>query len=399
MIKVTMPKLGLTMKEGKIVKWHKREGDKVNKGEPLVEIETEKITSVVESPATGILNQIVVQDDSTVPVTETIAVIEEMEEVESDQGGSAQETAGVSPGEKIEREEAVAVERSPAKIRVSPLAQKIADKHAVDLLAIKGTGLGGTITKDDVQKLVDSREDGSPESVGPRILEIVEMNAPRRKTAEKLAQMHQETPHVTITMPVDATSVVEMRNDIKEAVEKKTGKKLTFTHIFAKAVSLALEEYREINARLAEDKIITIEDINLGIAVDVEKGLLVPVVKNSQGMNLIDIVVKISDLMEKARSGRLSLDDMTGGTFTISNLGVYDVDIFTPLLNPPECSILGIGKIFKRAWVVGDRIEARPIVTFSMTFDHRIIDGALAARFLQRVKGILEDPEDIARES
>ena len=382
------------MQEGKIVKWHKKEGDRVEKDEPLFEIETEKITKDIESPVSGILKKIVAPVDEIVPVTVTVALIEEAGEV-----APKEEPAEVPLEKGKDSEKMKVVEKPLFKDRVSPLARKIAEDNNIDLSEIKGTGLGGMVTKNDVLKVVELKKQISLEPSVPGIAETMEMSLTRRKTAERLAQMHRETPHVTITTPIDLTYSVDLRNRLQEKIDKETGNKLTYTHIFAKAVSLALKEFQDINSRLVENKILRIKDINLGIAVDVEDGLVVPMIKNAGEMSLKELVIKISELMEKARNKGLSFDDITGGTFTISNIGIFDVDVFTPLINPPECAILRIGKMFKRAWVVSDQIEIRPIVTFSLTFDHRIIDGALAARFLQKIKEILENPKDITAEN
>ena len=175
---------------------------------------------------------------------------------------------------------------------------------------------------------------------GMEILETIELSLPRRKTAQRLSQMHRDAPHVTITTPVDLSKTVDLRNRLKTRIDKQTGKKLTYTHIFARAVTLALKEFPDINSRLVGGDIFKIKDINLGIAVDVDEGLIVPVVKNAGEMDLTDLLLKMYELVDKAVNKKLALDDITGGTFTISNLGMFDVDVFTPLINPPECSIL-----------------------------------------------------------
>ena len=392
MAKVEMPKLGLTMEEGKIIKWYKNEGDRVKKNEPLFEVETEKITSDVESPLSGVLIKIMVPAGSTVAVSEVIAQIREIEGVELDEG-PVEEQINKVPERDIERKKEKVIERSQSSAGVSPLARKIAESHNIDLSGIKGTGLGGMISKEDVMKIVGSEKKIPPEMAGMEILETIELSLPRRKTAQRLSQMHRDAPHVTITTPVDLSKTVDLRNRLKTRIDKQTGKKLTYTHIFARAVTLALKEFPDINSRLVGGDIFKIKDINLGIAVDVDEGLIVPVVKNAGEMDLTDLLLKMYELVDKAVNKKLALDDITGGTFTISNLGMFDVDVFTPLINPPECSILGIGKMFKRAWVVDDKVEVRPVATFSLTFDHRIVDGAGAARFLQRIKEILENPD------
>ncbi|HEB31862.1 MAG TPA: 2-oxo acid dehydrogenase subunit E2 [Spirochaetes bacterium] len=391
MVNVEMPKLGLTMEEGKIIKWHKSEGDSVIKNEPLFEVETEKITSDVESPVSGVLTRIIVPAGSTVPVSELVAHIGETVEEEEVQ---IEEQMSAGQGMEKDRKKEMGIEapQNRARTGVSPLALKIAESHNIDLSKIKGTGLGGMISKEDVLKIVGRDKKFPVEIAGVEILESIEMSLPRRKTAQRLSRMHLEAPHVTITSPVDCTKTAELRNRLKQEILKKTGKKLTYTHIFARAVTLALKEFPVINSRLLENKIFKIKDINLGIAVDIDEGLVVPVVKNAEKLKLTDLVVKMYELADKAASKKLTLDDITGGTFTISNLGTLDVDVFTPIINPPECAILGIGKMFKRAWVVSDKIEVRTVATFSLTFDHRIVDGAGAARFLKRIKEILENP-------
>jgi pyruvate dehydrogenase E2 component (dihydrolipoamide acetyltransferase) len=411
MVDVTMPKLGLTMQEGKIVCWYKNEGDRVVKGEPLFAIETEKITNDAESPASGILSKIVVPVDSTVPVTTVVATIAESGEGEAQERVFVEEAAEGAPsgaGEKVHSGRAQKVNKtgSPTQrptVKVSPLAKKIADEHGVNLSLITGTGLGGTITKGDVLKAAESKTSATaaePESSAPgevrEVQKTVEMSLARRKAAERLSNMHRDTPHVTLTMSVEMSGAVDLRNRLRDKIEKDTGRKLTYTHIFARAAILSLQAFPELNSRLADKDVLVLSDINLGIAVDTENGLIVPVVRKAGDMGLTDLAVKISELMDLARDNKLSLDEITGGTFTISNLGMYDVDAFTPLINPPECAILGIGKMCKRAWVVDDQLEIRPVATFSLTFDHRITDGAGAAKFLKKIKDILENPETIA---
>ncbi len=385
-----MPRLGLTMEEGKIIKWFKSEGERVEVDEPLFEIETEKITSEIKSPLSGILTKIIAPVGSTIPVTVTVAIIgePEKEEIETTLEEEKKET------EEVKMIKAHQLETRTNANRVSPLALKIAQKHDIDLSEIKGTGLGGTIIKGDVLKRIEERKQAPTLAAGLEILEGIEMSLPRRKTAERLSQMHRETPHVTITTPIDLTKLIKLRNTLKGDIEKKTGRKLTYTHIFAKVVSIVLKEYPELNSRLVDNNILKIKEINLGIAIETDEGLIVPVVKNAGEMNLTELVVKISELVDKARNKKLALDDITRGTFTISNIGMFDVDVFTPLINPPECAILGIGKMFKRAWVVNDHMEVRSIATFSLTFDHRIIDGAIAARFLQKIKENLQNAEE-----
>jgi pyruvate dehydrogenase E2 component (dihydrolipoamide acetyltransferase) len=394
MAKIEMPKLGLTMEEGKIIKWYKNEGDRIKKSEPLFEVETEKITSDVESPVSGVLIKIIVPEGSTAAVSETVAQIGEIEEVEPDEG-AVEEQVSKDPDRNIERKKEKVIEVSQSRAGVSPLARKIAESHNIDLSAIKGTGLGGMISKEDVLKIVDSGKKIPPDLAGMEILETIELSLPRKKTAQRLSQMHRDAPHVTITTPVDLSKTVDLRNRLKTRMDKETGKKLTYTHIFARAVTLALKEFPDINSRLVGDDVYKIKDINLGIAVEVDEGLIVPVVKNTGEMDLAELLVNMYGLVDKALNKKLTLDDITGGTFTISNLGMFDVDVFTPVINPPECAILGIGKMFKRAWVVNEKVEVRPVATFSLTFDHRIVDGAGASRFLQSIKKILEDCDRI----
>jgi pyruvate dehydrogenase E2 component (dihydrolipoamide acetyltransferase) len=219
------------------------------------------------------------------------------------------------------------------------------------------------------------------------------MSVPRKVIAEKLSRSHVTAAHVTITTSVDMTEAMALREGLAPEIERKAGTGVSYTDIIVKVVSGVLKEYPVLNSTLEGDKIKLFVDINIGVAVALEDSLIVPVVHSADRKSLAEITTYLNEKIEKVRRGQLSVDEVTGGTFTVSNLGIYDVEVFTPIINPPECAILGVGKIIQKPWVVNDKVTIRPMATLSLSFDHRIIDGAKAAAFLQTLKENLQKPE------
>ena len=337
---VIMPKLGLTMKEGIIAKWLKKEGENVKKGEPVVEIETEKAVSEVEAPISGVLGKILAPEGSTVSVGKPIAII-------------------IEPGEKLPPIEEISV----------------LEAEEIERLSIRPP----------LEELV-------------KVAKVIPMTGMRKTISERLSQSYRTAVHVTITTDVDMTKIIELRQRMLPEIEKVTKVPLTYTHILVKAVAHALKKHPIINSRLEDEQIKIFEDINIGVAVAVEEGLVVPVIRNVDKKSLTEIVLCLKNLIEKAEQGRLSSDDLSGGTFTITNLGMFGVNVFTPVINPPQSAILGVGAIVNKPVVVNGQIALRPMMTLNLVFDHRIIDGVPAAKFLQTLKGILENPEFLTSE-
>ncbi|RLG91926.1 MAG: 2-oxo acid dehydrogenase subunit E2 [Candidatus Hecatellales archaeon] len=386
-----MPKLSLTMETGKIIRWLKKEGDKVEKGEPILEIETEKVTVEVEAPASGILHKILAKEGEEVPIQKTIAIIKE-------------------PGEEIPEETVVEAKREVTvptaekpveRVKASPLAKKLAKEYGIDLTKIKGTGPGGRILKEDVLRAVEEAKAAAAVTVTPtpptptpsvEKAKIVPLTGIRKTIGKRMAQSLQTAPQLTITMEVDMGEVVKLREQVVSETEKKLSLRVTYTDIIVMAVAKALKEFPFMNSRLEEDKLKLLEEVNVGVATAIEDGLVVPVVKNADKKSLVEISSNIRSLVEKARQGKLSIEDVSGGTFTVTNLGMYGVDVFTPIINPPESAILGVGRIVEKPVVKDGQIVIRPITILSLTFDHRVTDGAQAAVFLQRIKELLEKP-------
>jgi pyruvate dehydrogenase E2 component (dihydrolipoamide acetyltransferase) len=364
--KVVMPKLSLTMKVGTIGKWYKKEGESVKKGEPIVEITSEKATYDLEAPASGILRKILVEEGTDVPVNAVLAVI-----TSPDEPFSESEILEETTPEKAEVEE---------KIRASPAAKRLAKEHGIDLSMIVGSGPDGRIVEEDVQRFIEETR-----GLVPKVKEIIPLSGFRRTSAERVSASFKTAPHSTLMMEVDVSKATEMHERLK----------VSYTAIIAKASAKALKEHSIINSTFDGDKIRVFEDVNVGVAAATGQGLVVPVIRNTDKKSLKEIDEAINALTEKARKGKLSREEVSGGTFTISNLGMYGVDFFTPIINPPEAAILGVGRIIQKPLVVDGKIEAKQVMTLSLSYDHRIVDGAPAAEFLQKVKHYIEAPENL----
>ncbi|MBC7217150.1 MAG: 2-oxo acid dehydrogenase subunit E2 [Candidatus Caldatribacterium sp.] len=401
---VIMPKLGLTMEEGVINKWLVREGDRVEKGDPLFEVATDKVNMEVESPASGVVLKILYPEGATVPITEVVAYIgEEGEEVPTPEkkAPTVAEVQG-KPQEEVSvpsREEAVAEER----IKASPLARRLAKEYGIDLATIKGTGPGGRIVKEDVERARQALEEERKKvPVAERVEEVAAMKeAPgrvvplsrmRRIIAERMSESVRTKPHFFIFQEVLAEELVRMRERLLPLIEKQTGLRVSYTDILVKMVAKALERYPILNASFSEEGIIFHEDINIGVAVALEDGLIVPVIKEVQKKSIAQITVELHDLAERAKSGKLTPEEISGGTFTISNLGMFGVDAFTAIINPPESAILACGAIKKRPVFDGKDIVPLSVMELTLSCDHRLIDGAQAAQFMQFLKTLLEEP-------
>lgn len=397
---VIMPKLGLTMKEGTIVDWLKNEGERVEKGESIVEIETEKISKFVEAEASGVLLKILAPKGTTVPVTKVIAIIGEPGEETPSKEVSVQQTEALkSAGETPETIEAV--EKPPAtwtaeeKTRISPLAKKLAEEYKVDPTKIKGTGPGGRIVKEDIIKAVETATPSAPQPATSQkieVSEIIPLTGTRKTIADRLSQSYHSAVHTTVMTEVDMTVTASFRQRLLSETKEKTGAPVTYTSIIAKAVATALKRHPIVNSTLEDYAIKVLKEINLGVAVDTEAGLIVPVIRNADKKTLTEIASLLGELADKARKRLLSIDEISFGTFTITNLGTLGVHTFVPIINPPQAAILGVGMLEEKPVVIKGRVEIRSRMNLSLVFDHRIVDGAEAARFLQTLKSILENP-------
>ncbi|MEM3699900.1 MAG: dihydrolipoamide acetyltransferase family protein [Candidatus Bathyarchaeia archaeon] len=355
--KVVMPKLSLTMKEGTVGKWYKREGETVEKGEPIVEVISEKATYDLEAPASGVLRKIFVGEGVDAAVNAVLAVI-------------------TVPGEPFSEAEILQpVEEKEKPVLASPAAKRLAREHGIDLSLVEGTGPEGRIVEEDVKRYIEKTS-----LVQPRVKEIIPLTGFRKTSAERVSISFRTAPHSTIIMEVDASWA-------REAYEKFH---VSYTAIIAAAVVKALQEHPILNSTLEGDRIKVFEDINVGVAVATEQGLVVPVIHNADRKSLKEIDVAIKDLTERARYGKLSKEEVSGGTFTITNLGMYGVEFFTPIINPPEAAILGMGRIREKPVLLDGKICAKPFIMLSLSYDHRIVDGAPAAEFLGKVKEKIE---------
>lgn len=359
--KVVMPRLSLTMKEGTVGRWYKKEGENVEKGEPIVEIISEKATYDLEAPASGVLRKILVEEGVDAPVNSVLAVITAPDETFSES--------------EIVSEMPKPVEEAGERVLASPAAKRLAREYGIDLSLVKGSGPDGRIQEEDVKRFVE--EAGG---ILPKVKETIPLSGFRKTSAERVSRSFKTAPHSTLMMEVDVSKAAELHAKLH----------VSYTALLVKAVANALLEHPLLNSTLEEDKIRIFEDVNVGVATATEHGLVVPVIRNADKKSLKEIDSAIKELTEKARSGKLSREEVSGGTFTITNLGMYDVEFFTPIINPPEAAILGVGKLKEKLVLVDGKIEAKQVIVLSLSYDHRIVDGAPAAEFLRDVKEELE---------
>ena len=452
---VIMPKLGQTMEEGTIVEWFKREGDAVQRGEVLFMVETDKATLESESPTRGFLRKILIPAGTTVPVLTPVAILtrtadeeiselrvggselgvegpaaaEEAPQPETVQletaeratgrifasprarmrarevGVELRSVAGTGPnGRIVERDVLAYVERQP---KATPVARKMAAELGIDLVALTGSGVGGKITQEDVERvhkalaptLALPRDQGREAALAPAIVlppaEVAgttPLSGLRGIIARRMALSAQSTARVTLISEADATALVEVRTRLKATVTEEWGFAPGYNDLLGLMVARTLREFPYMNARLNGDVIERLAHVNLGLAVDTERGLLVPVLRDADGMGLRAFGTQFRELLARAREGKSLPDDLAGGTFTITNLGMYGVDAFTPIINPPEAAVLGVGRIQPRPVVREGEVVVRQVVILSLTFDHRLVDGAPAAQFLQRIVQYVENP-------
>ena len=370
--------LGHTMEKGRIIEWFVPEGGAVKEGEPLLTVETDKAAVDLDAPVEGVLLRVVGEVDVEYPVGTTLAWI-----------GEAGEEVPDEPAAPVTAQETVAPEQ-----RVTPVARRLAERHGIDADALDGTGPGGRVTKEDVQRAVSEGQPAKPaEPAVPEGVERIPLTGIRRTAAERLSANWSQTPQVTEGIEVDFSVCLQARAARKDSWREADGIEPTINDIVLKAVAEALKAHPRLNAAYVDGAVEQYQDINLGVAVDVEDGLVVPVVHGADRMSITEIAGAVSGLAEKARAGKLGLNELEGGTFTVTNLGGLGVDWFTPVLNPPQCAILGVGRVRRAPVVVGDDIVVRDLGTFVLSFDHRVVDGAPCARYLAQLKGLIEEPE------
>ena len=424
-IEIIMPQMGESITEGTIVRWLKKVGDMVRKDETLLEISTDKVDSEIPSPAAGRLAEIVTPENGTVPVRTVIAYLDA-----EDQGALPQSPAAAPEAPMKERAPAAAVPHgpdtaappSPGERFYSPLVLTIARTEGVplsELESLPGSGEGGRLTKKDLLAFVAARKSGGSPSPPPATVkavpgpvtlqradvpalrakypapghEILQMSNVMQKMAQHMVQSVQTSPHVAAVHEVDMTAVVKHRDASAAEFEKREGFRLTFTPYIAEAVVAAIKKYPLINSSVEGDKIIRKNFINLGIAVASDSGLIVPVIRGAEEKNFVGLARAVNDLATRTRAKKLTPDDIQGGTFTITNYGVFGTLIGVPIINQPQVAILGTGAVKKRPVVIDDAIAIRSIAYFTLSFDHRIVDGALGGMFLEEIVRQLERRE------
>jgi pyruvate dehydrogenase E2 component (dihydrolipoamide acetyltransferase) len=412
----TLPRLGQGMESGVVVKWLKAEGDNVEKGEPLYEVETDKATQEVEAEASGVLLKILVESGE-VPVGQTVAVIGEAGEtyeasapVVADAPAEVVEPAVIESDEPVaapvvvEQNEPVAASAvsEPAvngeRVKASPLARRIARERGIDLASLTGTGPDGRIVAEDVERpqkaapAVAAAVTPAPQVAAPVAqagdVESIPLSTIRRTIARRLTAAW-EVPVFVLTVSVDMTPANSL---IERAREMNPDVRITITDLFAKVCAQALMRHSDVNVQYSADAILQFPSAHIGIAAAVPQGLVVPVIRSVERLSLAETALHRADVIGRARENKLQQSDLEGGTFTISNLGMFGVEQFTAILNPPQAAILAVGATEERAVVVGGEVVARPTMTMSLTVDHRAVDGAPAADFLRTVKTFLEEP-------
>ena len=437
---VIMPQMGESVAEGTITKWLRKVGESIGRDEPLFEISTDKVDAEIPSPAAGILSQILVKENETVAVNTVVAVIdgegtakaapakgsEEVSAPPSALAAAEPPTPAPPPAAATPAEGPTAPPES-AEVRSSPLVRRIARDYQVDLTQVRGTGSGGRISKKDILDYVEQRQSvaagrgvavpappmpppsvpqpSSPPPVPPRTAvqpapapsafagptQVVQMTPMRRQIAEHMVASKRTSAHVYTVFEVEMTKVVEARERQRAEFERRNGFKLTYTPFFIRAAVEAIRDTPVINSSVEGTNILYKRDVNVGVAVALEAGLIVPVVKRADEKNFLGIARAVQDLAERARTKRLSVEDVQGGTFTITNPGSFGGLFGLPIINQPQVAILGVGAIEKRPVVRDDAIAIRTMAYLSLSYDHRVIDGAVAEKFLGRIKQILEN--------
>jgi len=424
---VKMPKLGTTMTEGTIVKWLKNEGDPVKKGEIYVEIQTDKVNIEDEAGSSGILRKIIAKEGETVKVGDPIAIIAEADEELPDLGIAEEAHEKVEESTQVvmpHEEKTEATDTVPGKIKASPAAKRVARENQIDLSKVTPSGPDGRIVERDVLAYIEAHKvKATPvakkiameqqidlkalqKAPGQRITKddlqvalsaqeeenTIPVTGMRKIIADSMSYSKRVAPHIYLSLDVDMSKVMELRENLMPLVQASHDVKLSYNQILIKAVATSLKLNPMVNSSFTEEKIILKQQINIGLAVALDDGLIVPVIKDADKKGLATIAKETEELIHKARNKKLLPDEYQGGTFTITNLGMFDIESFCAVINQPETAILAVGKIIKKPVVVGDEIAIKPMMNLTLSCDHRAVDGAVGARFLQNIKQILEEP-------
>ena len=432
---VEMPKMGDSMEEGKILRWIKKEGEPVKKGEMLAEVETDKVNIEIEAFASGILRKIIVPEGTAAPVGSKIALIGASDEPLpgnlGENGAGVQTSANSEPqvkdvpsqvpvGVNTLSSSGITTSGTQGRIFISPLARRLAAENHLDYATVQGTGPNGRIIKMDIEAALKRQSPAItpapvpaaepvmplgaqpvPAAPEPALAAAIDSNevveipltAMRRTIARRLSQSMQTSPHFYVTSVIDTDKLAAFRQQINEyAANDPSPVKVSFNDLIVKAVAKALLRIPQVNVSFAEDRLLQKKQVHIGVAVALEQGLIVPIVRNADQRGILDIARETQRLAEAAREGKIRPEEFSGGTFTVSNLGMFDVDSFTAVINPPESAILAVGSITPTPAVVDGQVVVRNRMKVTLSSDHRAIDGAIAARFLQEVKRLLEEP-------
>ncbi|ANO51280.1 2-oxoglutarate dehydrogenase complex dihydrolipoyllysine-residue succinyltransferase [Woeseia oceani] len=404
-IEIKVPQLPESVSDATLVAWHKKVGDSVSRDENLVDLETDKVVLEVPAPASGILKEIKIKDGTTVTAGDLLAVLEEGD-VAAD-SSSAEKPAATTPDSEEDASGRVASSEPAGSSahKLSPSVRRLLDEHDLDVSVIPGSGKDGRVSKSDVMKYLKSHSDedvapgdanaaapGTAAGVATRTEQRVPMTRLRARIAERLVEAQQSAAMLTTFNEVDLTEVMALRKRYKEPFEKEHGAKLGFMSFFAKAAVEGLKKFPVINASVEGNDIIYHDYYDIGIAVSSERGLMVPIVRDVDQLSFAQVESTIAGLGNKVREGTIGMDDLTGGTFTITNGGIFGSMLSTPILNPPQSAILGMHSIQERPMAVNGEIQIRPMMYLALTYDHRIIDGKEAVQFLVSIKQTLEDP-------
>jgi pyruvate dehydrogenase E2 component (dihydrolipoamide acetyltransferase) len=402
---MNMSKIGVNMTEATIVEWVVKEGDVIKEGDHILDAETDKAIQEIYATDAGILSKILVSKGETVLCQQPIAILtedgEELTEhfIKKYTGNKSGETVGEAKTGEEKKEESKANDKdtephvilNSGRVRISPLAKKIATDMGIDFTAITPSVPGARIIKADVLAYAEGMKTYAAGAISDKTVDTIPYTGIRKVIGEKMLESNASKPAAALTLHADAYMLMEWRGKLK-----KKGITVSYNDLLVAITAKALKENPIINSKLEGDEIKLLRDINIGVAVDTGKGLLVPVIKNAEQKGVLKIAEDFKDMLERIKSGRATAEDLTGGTFTITNLGMFGIEQFTPLINPPECCILAVGAIVREPVVdEDDNIKAASRMQLTLVFDHRIVDGAPAARFLQRIKDLIEWPAGI----
>jgi pyruvate dehydrogenase E2 component (dihydrolipoamide acetyltransferase) len=397
-VEIVMPKLGLTMTEGLIVEWRKKEGDPVKKGDILFVLETEKVTFEVEAPEDGALGKILVKEQETVPVGAVVATLlkpgeSAVEVTAAPTAAPRAEAASPAPGAAASAV-APAATAPAGRVKATPLAKKVAKELGIDLTAVAGTGPSGRILREDVDK---ARAAGiqKPAAAAPAPAaeeKLVPFSGMRRTIARKMLQSKVESAQTYMSNTVDASRLQAYREELLPFVEKKYGVRLTITDLMMKITGAALREHPVINTRWTDKGVLYLPEVHMGMAMALDEGLIVPVIRSINSKSLGQIALDRTALIKKGKTNSFLPDDIKGSTFTLSAMGMFGVEQFTAIINQPENAILGVAAIIDKPVVVKGQIVIRPMMNVNLSYDHRTIDGAEAGKFMQTLKAFIEEP-------